>query len=84
MFERKSEIRATARLEVLEKARKEGLEQGRIVGIEEGRIAGHIAGREEGERRAEDRLRSRLDELGIVVPPEFADQIFNHKNGRNS
>ena len=88
MFERKSEIRATARLEVLEKARKEGLEQGRIAGIEEGRIAGieegRTAGREEGERRAEDRLRSRLDELGIVVPPEFADQIFNHKNGPNS
>ena len=77
MFERKSEIRATARLEVLEKARKEGLEQGRIAGIEEGRI---IA-REEVQQQTEERIQSKLDELGIVIPPEFADQIFNHKNG---
>ena len=80
MFERKSEIRATARLEVLEKARQEGLKEGRITGIEEGRI---IA-REEVQQQTEERIQSKLDELGIVIPPEFADQIFNHKNGQDS
>ncbi len=72
MFERRSDIRAAARREAVEKARKEGLAEGRI------------AGREEGERRAEDRLRSRLDKFGIEIPREFADQIFNHKNGQDS
>ena len=72
MFKKSSDIRAEARREAVEKARKRGQEEGRI------------AGREEGERKAEDRLRSRLDEFGIKIPPEFVDQIFNHKNGADS
>ena len=88
MFERRSEIRATARREVLEKARQEGLKEGRIAGIEQGRIAGieegRIIAREEVQQQTEERIQARLDELGIVIPPEFADQIFNHKNGQDS
>ena len=80
MFERRSDIRAAARREAVEKARQKGLKEGLKQGIEQGRIAGI----EEAERKAEDRLRSRLDKFGIEIPPEFADQIFNHKNGQDS
>ena len=72
MFERKSEIRAAARQHVREQGRQEGIEEGRKLA------------RKEVQQETEERIQSKLDELGIVIPPEFADQIFNHKNGQDS
>ncbi len=37
-----------------------------------------------GEQRAEDKLRASLEEIGVVLSPEDADRVFNHRNGEES
>ena len=38
----------------------------------------------EGERRAADRIRSKLDRYGVVLPPEVEDDIFGGDNRHKS
>lgn len=40
--------------------------------------------REKERRRIENRIRSELESEGVVIPPEVAERVFNHKNGKES
>ena len=40
--------------------------------------------REKERRRIENRIRSELEAEGVVIPPEVAERVFNHKNGQDS
>ena len=40
--------------------------------------------REKERRRIENRIRSELESEGVVIPPEVAERVFNHKNGQDS
>ena len=72
MFRTNAEIRKAARQHVRAEGIKEGIKIGRQEGIEIG------------EQRAEDKLRASLEEIGVVLSPEDADRVFNHRNGKES
>ncbi len=40
--------------------------------------------REEGAKEEGDRIRELLKSDGVVLPPDVAEKIFNHKNGKGS
>ena len=68
LFKRNSQIRKEAKQEASRRAREEGLKEGRQVG-----------------RAAEsERIRSELAAKGIIIPPEVADSVFNHRNGHEN
>ena len=39
---------------------------------------------ERGKREEKERIRSELEAEGVVIPPEVAERVFNHKNGKES
>lgn len=39
---------------------------------------------ERGKREEKERIRSELEAEGVVIPPEIAERVFNHKNGQDS
>ena len=39
---------------------------------------------ERGKREEKERIRSELESEGVVIPPEVAERVFNHKNGQDS
>ena len=72
MFETKTEIRRAAREKFIRKTREKAIAEGLEVGLAEG------------ERLATDRMRSKLDRYGVVLPREAEDDIFGGDNGRKS
>ena len=76
MFERRSDIHRKVRQEVLERSRNEGLAEGREEGIATGIAIG--------EKKVEEKLRERLKSKGISLPADILDEVFNHKNGKES
>ena len=40
--------------------------------------------REEGRAAESERIRSELAAKGIIIPPEVADSVFNHRNGHEN
>ena len=40
--------------------------------------------RDQGRREEQERIRSSLEAEGVVIPPEIAERVFNHKNGKES
>ena len=88
VFRTNAEIRKAARQHVREEGVIEGLSKGREEGMEAGikigRQKGFDEGIEIGEQRAEDKLRASLEEIGVVLSPEDADRVFNHRNGEES
>ena len=76
LFKRNSQIRKEAKQEASRRAREEGLKEGRQVGVQEGR--------QEGRAAESERIRSELAAKGIIIPPEVADSVFNHRNGHEN
>ena len=88
LFKRNSQIRKEAKQEASRRAREEGLQEGRQVGVQEGvrvgRLEGRQSGLQEGRAAESERIRSELADKGIIIPPEIADSIFNHRNGHEN